>query len=137
MSNPQITFDNSIFRRYMNRPASKLGTNNQTWTANMTINGGMFEDNNDDSGYLLQFLGANYNNVRNKILFDDVFMRNSSNIISLLKSSVVENTLIDERLNLLEFLDCNMSENIGTILNHLYPIQTSQLIILKLRIVCF
>ena len=91
----------------------------------------------DDSGYLLQFLGANYNSVRNKILFDDVFMRNSSNIISLLKSSVVQNTLIDERLNLLEFLDCNMSENIGTILNHLYPIQTSQLIILKLRIVCF
>ena len=57
--------------------ALKLDTNNQTWTTNMTINGGMFEDNrnNDDSGYLFQFLGANYNNVRNKILFDDVFLR--------------------------------------------------------------
>ena len=77
MSNPQITFDNSKFQRYMNRSALKLDSNNQTWTANMTINGGMFEDNrnNDDSGYLFQFFGANYNNVRNKILFDDVFLR--------------------------------------------------------------
>ena len=39
------------------------------------------------------------------------------------ESSAVENSLIDERLNLFEFLDCNMSENIGTILNHLYPNQ--------------